>query len=209
MPRKNVKQDAENAIDDDAVEAALAQWDDDVPAAEMTEEEQTALDEAAEAAIAEELEAETAASKTSTKQKKSKSKPKAKKEATEEVETRNFADIADHFPNKGQVTRTVNGINAKKVAEKAQNLIAHIETGKKLSGFTVTALGLLKENGEIKTKALIDAFVSEGKTEGTARAQAQQQMALFRTMGIAEPDGDNTRLLKQADNGLVRELLAA
>jgi hypothetical protein len=118
---------------------------------------------------------------------------------------RQFCDVADHIDAADLKTR-LDSINAKKVAEKAQNLVSCIETGKKLSGFTALAVRELTAKGRVSGKSLVEAFQADGKSLGTARAQAQQMTALFKTLGIATPDNDNPRELVSADNALVKEL---
>jgi hypothetical protein len=97
-------------------------------------------------------------------------------------------------------------LNAKKVREKAENLIAAITHGKKLSGYTKVAVAELQTNGRISGKSMTDAFLAAGLKEGTARAQAQQMTSLFRLVGAVAPDASNPRELVLQDNGLIQEL---
>lgn len=103
----------------------------------------------------------------------------------------------------------LDGINAKKVQEKAQNLIQAIESGKKLSGYTKKAVEVLVADGKITSKSLVDAYLGSGLKDGTARAQAQQMTALFKAVGLATPAAGSPRELMLADNDLAKELLAA
>lgn len=135
-------------------------------------------------------------------------KPKSKKKAAapaQPVVTRQFCDVADHMDDKALKT-ALDGITAKKVAEKASNVVQAITTGKKLSGFTALAIKLLTEQGHVTSKELVEAYQKDGKSLGTARAQAQQQTALFKALSIATPDATDAKKLVACDNGLVKEL---
>jgi hypothetical protein len=99
------------------------------------------------------------------------------------------------------------GCNAKKVKEKAENLISAITHGKRLSNYTKIAVHELTTNGRISGKSMADRFQAEGLSLGTARAQAQQMTALFRLVGAASPDATTPRDLVIQDNGLVQELV--
>jgi hypothetical protein len=132
-------------------------------------------------------------------------KARTPKAASTPAVVRQFCDVADHLDD-AELKSRLDGINAKKVAEKAQNLVQCIETGKKLSGFTALAVKTLAANGSVTSKDLVEAFQADGKSLGTARAQAQQMTALFKALGIAQPDPSEPRKLVAADNGLVREL---
>jgi hypothetical protein len=103
----------------------------------------------------------------------------------------------------------LDGCNAKKVKEKAENLIATITHGKKLSRYTAVAVSELIANGRISGKSMTDRFQAEGLSVGTARAQAQQMTALFKLVGAVQPDAANPRELVVQDNQLVQELAAA
>jgi len=92
------------------------------------------------------------------------------------------------------IRKGTNTTIAKKVAEKIENLCDAVETGKRLSGFTKLAVKGLVGRGELTAKDLVSAYVSDGKTEGTARAQAQQMTALFRQLGLTTVDGRVYRL---------------
>lgn len=118
---------------------------------------------------------------------------------------RQFCDVADHL-DPASLKTALDGINAKKVAEKAQNLIQCIETGKKLSGFTKLAVKTLTTKGRVTSKDLVEAFQADGKSLGTARAQSQQMTSLFKQLGIATQDPNEPKALVPADNALVKEL---
>lgn len=205
---------ASEETSDDAVLAALAAADQsDSPfsepvdtnaievVTEATEEIEVELEAEDEDAVLAALAADddTQTPATTTKSKKA-STPKAVP-----VPTRQFCDVADHMDD-AQLKTALDGINAKKVAEKATNVVQAITSGKKLSGFTKVGVQTLLAKGRITSKDLIEAFQADGKSVGTARAQGQQMTALFKALGIANPDPANPRELVAADNGLVKEL---
>lgn len=169
---------------------------------ETAEEVEVEIESADEDAVLAELEADEDDGATE------KAKPKSKKKAAAPaapVVTRQFCDVADHMDDSALKT-ALDGIAAKKVAEKANNVIQAITTGKKLSGFTQLAVKMLTEQGHVTSKDLVEAYQKDGKTQGTARAQAQQQTALFKALGIAAPAADDAKKLVACDNGLVKEL---
>lgn len=98
------------------------------------------------------------------------------------------------------------GCNAKKVREKADNLIAAIEHGKKLSGYTKIAVKALAADGRFSGKSMVERFQAEGLSIGTSRAQAQQMTALFRLVGAVAPEAGSKDLVVQ-DNALIQELV--
>jgi hypothetical protein len=190
---------------DDEVLAALEQADAAASQIEeietvATEEVDVTLEEADEDAILAELEASQ--DDTTTSKPKRKSSPKA---ASAPVVTREFCDVADHMDDSA-LKAALDSINAKKVAEKASNLVQAVTSGKRLSGFTQLAVKKLVTEGRVSGKTLVEAYQQDGKSLGTARAQSQQMTALFKALGIAQPDPSNPRELVAADNGLVREL---
>lgn len=95
---------------------------------------------------------------------------------------------------------------AKKVREKIDNLIAAIQTGKKLSVYTQVAVRELVANGSISGKDMVSAFLTAGLKEGTARAQAQQMTSLFKVVGAVVPDATQKGRLVANDKGLIDEL---
>lgn len=187
----------------DAV-AASSESEEIAPAAATEEESMEGLepDDADISAALAEIEADAAASAppTSTKKPKKSSTSKAAP-----VPTRAFTDVA--AIDKGQLDSNLNALNAKKVIEKAQNVIQAVETGKKLSRYTADAVKALKARGNISAKTLVETFRSAGLSDGTARAQSQQMTALFKALGMVVPDATNTRELVIADAGLVDELV--
>ena len=135
---------------------------------------------------------------------KPKSKPKGKTEKVETVAARNFHDVA--AIDKPAFNRAREGL-AKKVGEKADNVVQAIERGKKLSRYTADAVVLLSKEGRMSAKRLCEAFIKNNLSEGTARAQSQQMTSLFKALGIAEPDPANAKDLIVKDKGLVDELV--
>lgn len=132
------------------------------------------------------------------------SKPKGKSEKVETAPARNFYDVAAIDKPTFDKTR---GALAKKVGEKADNVVQAIERGKKLSRYTADAVLLLSKEGRMSAKRLCEAFINANLSEGTARAQSQQMTSLFKALGIAEPDPANAKDLIVKDKGLVDELV--
>jgi hypothetical protein len=86
----------------------------------------------------------------------------------------------------------VNGINAKKIQEKAANFFTHFHAGTRLSVFTRLALAELKASNALNMKRLVEVYqTADGKSYsvGTARSQAQQIVTLLRTLRVVKPDG--------------------
>ena len=134
--------------------------------------------------------------------------PRKKKDATATtpaVPKRDFHSVASI--DSATFKTNLDGCNAKKVQEKAQNLIQAIETGKKLSRYTSVAVKRLVADGKVTGKGLVEALQGEGLSLGTARAQAQQMTALFRIAGIAQPDQTAPKELVIADATLANELV--
>jgi hypothetical protein len=122
------------------------------------------------------------------------------------VITRDFTAVAQI--DRATLDANLAACNAKKVREKADNLIAAVQSGKKLSRYTQVAVKQLVANGAISGKDMVAAFLNEGLKEGTARAQAQQMTALFRLVGAVVPDATTKGRLVANDAGLIKELEA-
>jgi hypothetical protein len=122
------------------------------------------------------------------------------------VITRDFTAVAQI--DRATLDANLAACNAKKVREKAENLIAAVQSGKKLSRYTQVAVKQLVANGAISGKDMVAAFLNEGLKEGTARAQAQQMTALFRLVGAVVPDATTKGRLVANDAGLIKELEA-
>lgn len=130
--------------------------------------------------------------------------PKAETK-TEEVPARKFCDVAAITTQK--FTANQNALKAKKVAEKVKNAVAAIEQGKKLSKYTRSALTLLNKDGSVSGPSITKQFETDGLSPGTARAQAQQQTALFKVIGVAKPSSEDARTLVLDDKSLIKALL--
>jgi hypothetical protein len=91
---------------------------------------------------------------------------------------------------------------AKKVGDKAVNLLRYRAQPKKLQNYTRLGLELLVSQGYADSKTLTKHLQSSGYTIGTARSQANQLMALFPALKIANKAGktlapsDESTLLK-------------
>lgn len=94
-----------------------------------------------------------------------------------------------------------------KVVEKWENLFVTLNSGAKPSKFTVTGFTLLVQKGGTMTTAdLVAAMRLEGLSDGTARAQTGQIMALFPLVGIAHRSGQTVTL--RADSVIAQKLKA-
>lgn len=117
---------------------------------------------------------------------------------------RDFTAVAQI--DKATLDANLAACTAKKVREKADNLIAAVQSGKTLSRYTKVAVKQLVANGAISGKDMVSAFLAEGLKEGTARAQAQQMTALFRLVGAVVADPSVKGRLVANDAGLIKEL---
>jgi hypothetical protein len=95
---------------------------------------------------------------------------------------------------------TVNGL-AKKVGDKATNLLRHAGDPKKVQKFTGIGLAHLIEHGSTSSTLLTKEFQDQGYTIGTARSQANQLMALLPALKVADKSGRNLTL--RADSNIV------
>lgn len=78
----------------------------------------------------------------------------------------------------------------KKVQDKARNALMAMTVGVRLSQYTGYAVNALKlSGGAIEVGAIRDILAKRGYSQGTASAQAQQQMALLPFLGVAEREG--------------------
>jgi len=68
---------------------------------------------------------------------------------------------------------------------------------------------LLKSEGTVSGPIITKQFETDGLSPGTARAQAQQQTALFKVIGVAKPSSEDGRKLVLDDSKLIDELLAS
>jgi len=132
---------------------------------------------------------------------KPKTRKKAEKSAEPPAPSIEFASIVGEDTQKEIFERLDK--SAKKVIEKAKNVIAAVERGKKLSGFTKDAVIVLASKPEIQTKDLVEHYVGRGLSIGTARAQAQQMTSIFKVFGIAEQNGS---VYRKVDSPLAAKL---
>ena len=93
-----------------------------------------------------------------------------------------------------------------KIVEKWDNLFVSLHAGVKPSKFTVTGFHMLKMKGTMTTADLVALMRAEGLSEGTARAQTGQIMALFPLVGIADRSGQTVTL--RADSVIAQKLTA-
>lgn len=98
-------------------------------------------------------------------------------------------------PNAHTAENTGGIINklAKKVAEKAVNLLRHRASPDNVQVYTRIGMDLLLKKGELTSKGLTDKFL-EKYTPGTARAQANQIMNLFPALKVADKVGSTLTL---------------
>lgn len=82
----------------------------------------------------------------------------------------------------------IDGI-AKKIGEKAVNLLSWLAGRAKLSNYTEQALRLLIEKGKITSKDLLEHYKARPYSEGTSRSQSQQLMKLLPEMKVGIMDG--------------------
>lgn len=83
---------------------------------------------------------------------------------------------------------------AKKVGEKAVNLLAHLQGNAVLSVYTVIALEMLLKNGTLTSKELFDRYMKRPYSEGTSRSQSGQLMQLLPALKIANRVGKSLEL---------------
>lgn len=96
---------------------------------------------------------------------------------------------------------------AKKVGDKAVNLLRNASDPRKLQNYTRLGLEFLIENGAASSKTLTDMLQAKGYTIGTARSQANQLMALLPALKVADRSGRNLAL--NADSTLVTQFTDA
>lgn len=83
---------------------------------------------------------------------------------------------------------------AKKVGDKAVNLLRYASEPRKLQNYTRLGLELLVRDGEVTSKSLTDHLKAAKYTEGTARSQANQIMSLFPALKVAARSGKTLTL---------------
>lgn len=83
---------------------------------------------------------------------------------------------------------------AKKIGEKAVNVISWLAGRAKLSNYTDQAISLLIEKGEITSKDLLEHYKARPYSEGTSRSQSQQLMKLLPEMKVGVMEGKTMKL---------------
>lgn len=190
-----------SVTDVDAPEEPVVQETSDEPTEDLEEPEVLDTDiDATLAALAADEEQQAPAPKPAAK--KAASTPKA---TTPAVPKRDFHSVA--AIDAAALKANLDGCNAKKVQEKAQNLIQAVETGKKLSKYTAAAVKDFVAKGATSGKDLTGTFQASGLSIGTARAQAQQMTALFKLTGLAAIDTSDGKTLVINDRALADELM--
>lgn len=208
MARKNnTAVDVISTDNDDAILAALAAIDDSdalEPVADI--DLNSAMPEDIDAALAA-ADADTPAPVAPVKAVKAArvKKDKTATVAAPSTPARDFYTVANI--DAATLTANMAACEAIKVKEKANNLIAAIEHGKKLSRYTGIAVAALVADGKVSGKSLVEKFESVGLSAGTARAQAQQMTALFRMTGLVQADLTVPRDLYITDKRLADELV--
>lgn len=101
-----------------------------------------------------------------------------------------------------QLKDTVDSL-AKKVGDKAVNLLRYAGQPNKLQGYTRLGIEHLINAGDANSRSLTDHLQAQGYTIGTARSQANQLMSLLPALGIATRSGKQLTLNK--DSGLLKE----
>ena len=92
----------------------------------------------------------------------------------------------------------------KKIAEKFENVFHAVAAGKKPSAFVSLTFDVLRNNGSATTTELVAALKTAEYSEGTARSQAGQMMALFSIIGVASRNGQ--KLTFNADAPMSKKL---
>lgn len=101
--------------------------------------------------------------------------------STDDVE-RDLSELLAEFET------TINGL-AKKVGEKAVNLIAHLQGSATLSVYTVIAIEMLVKDGKLTQRDLVNRYLDRPYSLGTSRSQAGQMMQLLPALKIAKKTG--------------------
>ncbi|MCR9222879.1 MAG: hypothetical protein NXH70_02320 [Hyphomonas sp.] len=109
--------------------------------------------------------------------------PRAKREI-------NMTKLAEIYDDGNKMVKGIDTL-PKKVQDKARNAFMAMTAGVRLSQYTGYAVEALKasENGTIEVANVRELLVKRGYKDGTASAQAQQQMALLPFLGVAERSG--------------------
>jgi hypothetical protein len=76
--------------------------------------------------------------------------------------------------------------NQKKIAEKFENVLLAVAANRKPSTYVMDCFAILQAKGEVTSGDLVAALKADGYSDGTARSQVGQIMALFPVLKIAE-----------------------
>lgn len=154
------------------------------------------------------IEADASAAATPAKAKKER-KAKEAKESKPKIE-RDLSAIGDEF---FQLVKDVPADKAaviatkpaqKKIAEKFDNLFASLAAGRKPSVYTMACFNVVAEKGEVTSSDLVAAMKATAArsgaaySDGTARSQVGQLMALFDVVGIAKREGNKLTFNKDS-----------
>lgn len=93
---------------------------------------------------------------------------------------------------------------AKKVGEKAVNLLRHSENRDRVQIYTQIGLDMLIADGKLTSKGLVDKFSATKYRIGTARAQGSQLMQLFPALGIVKQGSAKGELIPNKRSVLLR-----
>lgn len=96
---------------------------------------------------------------------------------------------------------------AKKVGNKAVNLLRHMSNPGKLESYTRKALDFIIAKKSVSSKDLVEHLQSSGYTIGTARSQANQIMSLFPALRVTDKTGRTLAL--NPDSNIVSAYQAA
>lgn len=86
----------------------------------------------------------------------------------------------------------------KKIAEKFDNVLISAAAGKAPSTFVVDCFKILDTKKEVSSSELVAALLLDGYSDGTARSQAGQIMALFDVLKIADRSAMKLTLRKDS-----------
>lgn len=111
--------------------------------------------------------------------------------------------ITDLAANKATVIGSIP--KQKKIAEKFENVFRSVAAGKAPSEFVKIAFNVVKA-GSAKSTDIVSAMKAADYSEGTARSQAGQMMALFPVLGVASRVGQE--LTFNADAPMSKRLAA-
>lgn len=94
---------------------------------------------------------------------------------------------SDRLASINELLNSIDGA-AKKVGEKAVNLVYALQGKQNLSSYTKIAFQLLAAKGEVTASDIKNEYLAVPYSAGTAAAQTSQMMLLFPMLGIASRD---------------------